>query len=150
LALSAAQAWLATGGPKLHGLTLIAPWLDLSLSNPAIAAIEPSDPWLSRPGLAVCAESWRGSVDLGDPRVSPISGDLTDVPPIDLYVGDRDITVADCRLLRDRMPTEILRYHEQPGAVHVYPLLPAPEGRAARRELIAHIGAALGPPRTQS
>jgi acetyl esterase/lipase len=143
LALSATLSWLAAGGPQPRGLTLVAPWLDLGLGNPAIADIEPSDPWLSRPGLLVCANSWRGSVDINDPRVSPISADLANIPPIDLYVGDRDITVADCRALRQRLPAEKLRYTEQPGAVHVYPLLPAPEGRAARRELIAHINAAL-------
>ena len=143
LALAATLLWMSDGGPPVRGLTLIAPWLDVSLSNPGIAAIEPSDPWLSRPGLAVCGESWSGAVALDDPRVSPMFGDLDGVPPIDLYVGDRDITVADCRALRDRLPVSRLRYHEQPGAVHVYPLLPVPEGRAARRELIAHIRATL-------
>jgi epsilon-lactone hydrolase len=145
LALSAALSWQAVGGPKLQGLTLIAPWLDLSLSNPAIASVEPSDPWLSTSGLAVCAEAWRGPFDVNDPRVSPIYGTLADVPPIDLYVGDRDVMVSDCRLLRDRIPAERLGYNEEPGAVHVYPLLPAPEGRAARRQLIAHIRDVLGP-----
>jgi acetyl esterase/lipase len=27
-------------------------------------------------------------------------------------------------------------YHEQPGLVHVYPLSPTPEGRAARRVIV--------------
>jgi acetyl esterase/lipase len=143
LALAATLSWLASGGPPPRGLTLIAPWLDIALANPAIDDIEPSDPWLSRAGVRVCGQSWSGPVPPDDPRVSPLYGDLTDVPPIDLYVGDRDITVADCRTLRDLLPPDRLRYHEQPGAVHVYPLLPAPEGRAARRELIAHLNAAM-------
>ncbi|MCW2687971.1 MAG: esterase [Mycobacterium sp.] len=143
LALAATLQWLGSGGTPPQGLTLIAPWLDISLTNPAIADIEASDPWLSRAGIRVCGQSWSGPVEPGDPRVSPLYGDFTDTPLIDLYVGDRDITVADCRLLRDRLPADRIRYHEQRGAVHVYPLLPAPEGRAARRELIAHINAAL-------
>jgi acetyl esterase/lipase len=143
LALAAASAWCAAGLPPPRGLTLIAPWLDASLSNPQIAVIEHSDPWLSRTGLSVFAQSWAGTLDVADSRVSPLFGDLTDVPIIDLYVGDHDITVADCRLLRDRLPENRIRYHEQPGAVHVYPLLPAPEGREARRELIAHIKTCL-------
>jgi acetyl esterase/lipase len=139
LALSATLAWLESGRPAPRGLTLIAPWLDASLSNPAIDDVESTDPWLTRSGLAVCAQSWAGPVDINDPRVSPLFADLADVPSIDLYVGDRDITVADCRLLRDRLPAHRIGYHEQRGAVHVYPLLPTPEGSAARRELIAHI-----------
>lgn len=72
---------------------------------------------------------------------------MTTVPPIDLYVGDRDITVADCQLLRDRLAQDHIRYHEERGAVNVYPLLPTPEGRAARRDTIAHIKTALNDPR---
>jgi hypothetical protein len=36
-----------------------------------------------------------------------------------------------------------LHYHEEPGAVHVYPLLPVPEGRAARTQLMEYIGSIL-------
>jgi acetyl esterase/lipase len=143
LALAATSAWCAAGLPPPRGLTLIAPWLDASLTNVGIDEIEAVDPWLTRAGLVVCAESWSGALDLADSRVSPLFGDLTDVPLIDLYVGSHDITVADCRLLRDRLPDDRIRYHEQPGAVHVYPLLPTPEGRAARRDLIAHIKGCL-------
>jgi acetyl esterase/lipase len=139
LALAAASAWSSAGLPPLLGLTLIAPWLDASLTNAGIDDIEPLDPWLTRAGLAVCAESWAGDLNVADSRVSPLFGDLANLPTIDLYVGDHDITVADCRLLRDRSADHRIVYHEQPGGVHVYPLLPIPEGRAARRMLIAHI-----------
>jgi acetyl esterase/lipase len=138
LALTSTLLWQQDGGAPPRGLTLIAPWLDLGLRNPDIAAIEPSDPWLVRPGLHVCAKAWAADIAHDDPRVSPLFGDLESVPPIDLYVGTRDITVADCRLLRDRLPGRVT-YHEEPGAVHVYPLLPVPEGKAARRELVAHV-----------
>jgi hypothetical protein len=53
------------------------------------------------------------------------------------------VLFAGLPALRDRLPVDRIRYHEQRGAVHVYPLLPAPAGRAARRALIAHINAAL-------
>jgi acetyl esterase/lipase len=143
LAISATLTWLRSGGTPPRGITAIAPWLDASLSDPAIDEVEARDPWLTRPGLAVCARSWAGRIDLTDQRISPLYGDFTGMPPIDLYVGDRDITVVDCRSLRDRLPSSQLNYHEQPGAVHVYPLLPSPEGRAARLDLIAHIKSSL-------
>jgi acetyl esterase/lipase len=135
----ALSATLGGGGHPPRGITLIAPWLDLALRNPAIADVESRDPWLSRPGLRLCAQAWADQLSLDDPRVSPLFGELPAVPPIELYVGSRDITVADCRVLRDRVPSARLRDHEEPGAVHVYPLLPTPEGRAARRELVAHV-----------
>lgn len=139
LALLAAQA---AGGPAgaVAGVTAIAPWLDLSISNPEVDLIEPHDPWLKRPGLRPIAAAWAGDVPLRDPRLSPIFGDLGALPPVQILVGARDITLADCRLLRDRMPAGVpLTYHEEPGAIHVYPLLPVPEARAGRAAIADHI-----------
>ncbi|MFC7528872.1 alpha/beta hydrolase [Actinoplanes sp. GCM10030250] len=139
LALLAAQA---TG--DVAGLTLLAPWLDLTMSNPGIDAIEPYDPWLARPGLRPIADAWTGGLALDDPRLSPIYGDLTDLPPTQILVGTRDITLADCRTLRDRLPAGArLTYHEEPGALHVYPLLPVPEARAGRKAIADHIRSLL-------
>jgi acetyl esterase/lipase len=146
LALLAAQAVGGQAG-GVAGLTLIAPWLDLSVSNPAIDDVEPHDPWLARPGLRVLAAAWAGGLPLRDPRLSPLFGDLAGLPPLQVLVGTRDITLPDCRALRDRLPAGVpLSYHEEPGALHNYPLLPVPEARAGRRMIVDHIGATLGVP----
>ena len=143
LALASTLSWQQTGGVPPAGLTLIAPWLDAGLRNPGIAAVEPRDPWLSTPGLHVMARAWAADIPLDDPRVSPLFGDLSIVPQIDVYVGDRDITAPDCRLLHDKAPAGRVRYHEARGGVHVYPLLPTPEGRAARREMLENVKSAI-------
>ena len=136
LALLAAQH----AAQKPAGLTLMAPWLDLAVANPGIDAIEPHDPWLARPGLRPLAEAWAAGLPLQDPRLSPLFGDLAGLPPLQVLVGTRDITLADCRELRDRLPAGTpLTYHEEPGALHVYPLLPVPEARAGRRMIVEHI-----------
>ncbi|HWS34009.1 MAG TPA: alpha/beta hydrolase [Actinoplanes sp.] len=141
LALLAAQAVGGQAG-GVAGLTAIAPWLDLSMSNPEVDALEPSDPWLRRAGLRPIAAAWAGAVDLTDPRVSPLYGDLTRLPPTQILVGTRDITLPDCRVLRDRIPQSVpLTYHEQEGAVHVYPLLPVPEARTGRAAVVSHLRA---------
>ncbi|SNY69329.1 Acetyl esterase/lipase [Paractinoplanes atraurantiacus] len=133
LALLAAQAVPAS----VAGLTMIAPWLDLTMSNPEVDALEPHDPWLARAGLRPIAAAWAGELALDDPRVSPLYGDLSQLPPAQILVGTRDITMPDCRLLRDRVPG--LTYHEQEGAIHAYPLLPVPEAAAGRRAIYEHI-----------
>ncbi|MQW77121.1 alpha/beta hydrolase fold domain-containing protein [Nocardioides sp. dk4132] len=125
----------------LRGLTLMAPWLDLRMANPGIDAVEPHDPWLARPALHAVARSWAGGLPLTDPRVSPVLATdeaLAALPPVELWVGTRDITLPDTRLLAERLrAAEVaVRLHEEPGAIHVHPLLPVPEGRAARRELV--------------
>ncbi|OBG97369.1 hypothetical protein A5697_18960 [Mycobacterium sp. E3251] len=143
LALAATQATISAGATQPLGLTLISPWLDIALTNPVIPTLAKRDPWLAVPGLRECGRVWAGHLPADDYRVSPIFGGLHNLPPIDLYVGDRDIFVADCRRLRDSIGTGRIAYHEQPGAIHVYPLLPVPEAKPARRALLSHIEAAL-------
>lgn len=143
LALAATQATISAGATPPLGLTLISPWLDIALTNPAIPSLARRDPWLAVPGLRECGRVWAGHLAADDYRVSPIFGALQNLPPIDLYIGDRDIFVADCRRLRDSIGAGRITYHEQPGAIHIYPLLPVPEAEPARRALLSHIDAAL-------
>ncbi|SFF17501.1 alpha/beta hydrolase fold domain-containing protein [Blastococcus tunisiensis] len=141
LALGLAQTLDGAGLPRPGRLVLVAPWLDLTMSNPGIPAVEARDPWLSRAGLHEAAAAWAGGDDPTDSRLSPINGSLAGLPPTDLYVGSRDICLPDALLLRDRAAAEgaTLRLVVCEGAVHVYPLVPAPEGRAAAREIVASV-----------
>lgn len=143
LALAATQTVIIAGATSPLGLTLISPWLDIALTNPAIATIAKRDPWLAVPGLRECGRVWARHLPADDNRVSPIFGDLHNLPPIDLYVGDRDIFVADCRQLRDSIGNDRIAYHEHSGAIHVYPLLPVPEAKPARHTLLSHIHATV-------
>ena len=71
---------------------------------------------------------------IDDPLVSPIHGDLSGLAPITLFSGTRDIINADARSLvrKARAAHFPLDYHEAPGMLHVYPLLPVPEANEAR------------------
>lgn len=138
LALIAAQAAAGHATIRIVGATLIAPWLDLTMENPGVDAVEPTDPWLTRAGLRPIAAAWADGTDLRDPRLSPIFGDMSGLPPVEIWVGTRDITLPDSRLLRDRLGSSLAGFHELAGGVHVVPLLPVPEGRASRRAIIEH------------
>jgi len=50
------------------------------------------------------------------------------------HAGTRDILNPDARLLAEKATAAgvDIDYHEQEGLLHVYPLMPTPEGRAAR------------------
>lgn len=149
LALLAAQhlrdAPTAAGGVLVAGLTLISPALDLSQSNPAIDAVEPTDPWLSRAGTRPLLEAWAGDRDLQDPRVSPIFGDLSGLPPVEVFAGTRDICWPDVVVLERRCReagTEIT-VHAAEGSPHVHVLLPTPEGRQHRAVLLDGVAGSL-------
>ena len=144
LALVAAQQAAPAVRQRVAGLLLIAPWIDLTMANPAVDAVEPTDPWLTRAGLHPIARSWAGDLALDDPVVSPLFGDLTGLPPVAVWVGTRDITAPDCRELERRMPDgAAFALHVEDGAIHDYPLLPTPEGRAASREIGERVTALL-------
>lgn len=144
LALVAAQQAAPAVRQRVAGLLLIAPWIDLTMANPAVDAVEPTDPWLTRAGLHPIAQSWAGDLALDDPVVSPLFGDLTGLPPVEVWVGTRDITLPDCRELGRRMPDgAAFALNVEDGAIHDYPLLPTPEGRVASEEIAERVTALL-------
>jgi acetyl esterase/lipase len=141
LALGLAQTFYDAGLPRPGRLVLISPWLDLTLNNPAIAAVEPHDPWLSKAGLVEVGGHWAGGDNPTLPRLSPINGPLVQLPPVDVYIGTRDLFHPDVlrlRTLAAAAGTE-LRLTECEGAVHVYPLVPVPEGRAAAQTIVQRL-----------
>lgn len=141
IALSAALILRNEHSVVLPRTVLISPVLDLSLTNPLIDAVQPDDPWLTREGLLEFAKRWCGELLMADPLVSPLSADVTGLGPVTLFSGTRDILNPDARSLVDKATAAgvDIDYHEQPGLVHVYPLTPTPEGRAARAIIVERL-----------
>jgi acetyl esterase/lipase len=141
LALGLAQDLVAGGGPAPDRLVLISPWLDLTLSHPRLPEYERVDPWLARPGLVVAGLAWADGDDPTVPRLSPGNGPLAGLPPTWMFVGTREIACPDVLDLAEAassagVPVELTVVD---GAVHVYPLVPAPEGAAGRRAVVAAV-----------
>lgn len=152
LALAVAQQLLLAGSEGSHAraatvmnpaaVVLIAPWLDVQLTNPGIAAVAPLDPMLDVPGLKHAGKLYAGKLPVTDPRVSPGFGPVKGLPPLSVFVGTHDLLLPDCRAFRDRCATESvqLRYVEAEGMVHDYPLIyHMPEGLQAAEEIAAAI-----------
>ncbi|WP_206055867.1 alpha/beta hydrolase [Nocardioides sp. GY 10127] len=137
ISLSVAQV-LRDAGHVLPATVLIAPALDLSLSNPAIPPMEHTDPWLARDGGLYLSERWAGDLPLTDPRVSPLFGDLAGLGPITQFTGTRDILNPDARLLAERAAEAEVPFeqHEVEGLLHVYPLTPTRTGATARARIV--------------
>ena len=141
LALGLAQTLAGAGLPQPRRIVLLSPWLDLTLSHPGLPAVERHDPWLDSTGLRVVAAAWAGGDDPTDPRLSPGSGPLAGLAPVHVYVGTRELCLPDSLALGERARVEgaSVEVTVCGGAVHVYPLVPAPEGRAARQEIVREI-----------
>lgn len=123
--------------PAPAEIVLISPALDLRFTDPLIPRIQPTDPWLAVPGGRAAAERWSGDLPLTHPLVSPLFGSLEGLGRITLFSGTHDILNADALALvrKARAAGLPLDYHQEPNLLHVYPLLPIPEGAAARRTI---------------
>lgn len=136
-ALALAQQIALRPGPQPTHLVLISPWVDLTDSTPGTAQAAARDPWLKLSRLRICGQWWAGEDDVHRPEVSPLNGDLSRLPKALMWCGTRDLLQPQCRLLADRAAQQgwDLRYVEEPGLIHVYPILPVPEARRAFAEL---------------
>jgi acetyl esterase/lipase len=138
LALAVVQT-LSGAGLALPGrLVLISPWLDLTMTNPAIPAVEPHDPWLSSAGLVEAGLAWADGDDPLRPELSPLHGELAGLCDLDIRIGTHDVFHPDCVLLHERATAAGVRsaLHVVEGGFHDYVLAPVPEGRRARAEII--------------
>ena len=133
-ALALAQGLAAQSLPQPRDIVLISPWLDLTMSSQGIAALEANDPWLARPGLAEAGRWWAGVDDPALPHLSPLNGPLQGLGRLTVFIGSRDLLLADCRALRARAEAQgvHVEMHEAAGMIHVWPLLPVKEAIAAR------------------
>lgn len=141
LALGLAQELPADDAPAPDRLVLLSPWLDLTLSHPKLPDYERVDPWLARPGLLEAGRSWAGGDDPTIPRLSPGNGPLQGLPPTALFVGTREIAYPDAADFAEAASAAGVRVDLTvvAGAVHVYPLVPTPEGAAGRRAVVAAV-----------
>lgn len=137
LALALCQKLKREQVPQPKRIILLSPWLDLTLSNPDIDAIDHLDPFLGIQGLRKAALAYSGGYDLSHYLLSPINGPLAGLGPISIFIGSNDIFVADARKLRmlaAQQGVSIL-YREYPDMVHVWMLLNFPESRQAQQEI---------------
>lgn len=143
LALSLSQYWRDTEQDirQPDELILLSPWVDVSMDNEELRQYEPKDPLLGIYGLRVAGTRWADTLDIHDPRVSPIYGDFQGLGKISLFTGTRELFYPDIIKLSEKLREAGIqhRLHIGKGLNHVYPVFPIPEGRAAVNEIKAII-----------
>jgi acetyl esterase/lipase len=141
LALGVAQELI--GDRLLRRLVLLSPWLDLTLSHPQLEEVGRRDPWLSRPGLREAAVVWAGGDDPTSPRLSPGNGPFEGLPPTTVLVGTHELCLPDSTdfATAARKAGVEADLTVVDGALHVYPLLPVPEGAEGTRQVVAAVTA---------
>lgn len=123
---------------QISKLVLISPWLDSDFTHPGLAEVLKHDPWLIPESLRRIAAVWSGDDNHQDERVSPVRGELSGFPKTLLFMGGWDILLFDARWFYEKaFAADVdIDYRELDQALHVYPLLPTPEGTLAREEIL--------------
>lgn len=129
------------GRPLPEKLILLAPWVDMTMTNEDIPDYEMSDPRNSRALAKLWGSAWAGGMPLNEAMLSPIYGDLSGLPPVVQYVGTRDLLYPDCKLFHQKLKSAGVKsaFVEGMGLNHVYPLYPIPEARTALSQISQEI-----------
>jgi len=138
LAVAATRQLRDAGRAMPARLVLLSPWLDVTMSHPDQAAIERRDIMLRRDYLADAGRAYAGHLAADDWRASPLTGDVSGLPPMHVFTGTHDILVTDSRRFVEKVNAAggEIEYVEAPEMQHVYTIFPLlAESRAARRRI---------------
>jgi acetyl esterase/lipase len=142
LALGLAEALAGAGDALPERLILFSPWVDVSMDNPDISDYLAVEPMLHFELVKVHGQYWAGAADTHHWQVSPLFGDMTDLPPTTVYCGTRELLYPDIRLAFDRLLAAgvdaTLRVGT--GLNHDWPLMPIPEADAIFEEIAGLVG----------
>jgi acetyl esterase/lipase len=95
LALAALLKIKAMGLSKPLAAVTISPWTDLTVSGDSALSNPEKDPILDVEKAREWGQWYAGNTSLQDPFVSPLFGDLSDLPPILIQVGTDEILLSD-------------------------------------------------------
>jgi len=125
MALSLALRLAAKGGSQPGKLALFAPWLDVTMADPAIAEIEPHDIMLKTDALRAMGKVWADVRDPASPACSPLYATteaLSALPPTRIWTGRHDLFIVDSRTFTGRLRDAGVdaKLYEYEAAPHVF------------------------------
>ncbi len=121
-ALAFAQKLKKDGILQPKQLILISPWLDATMSNPEIKNVEKKDQMLDVEALIIAAKQWAGTIDTKNYLISPINGNMEGLAPISVFIGAKDVFIADVRKFKGILEQKgiSINYFEYPNMFHVW------------------------------
>jgi monoterpene epsilon-lactone hydrolase len=101
---------------------LMSPYADLTLAGESLADREELDPVLTPAGLRARVPDYVAGADAADPYISPIFGDLRELPPLLIQVGSHEILLSDAVRLAGRAASSDVQVTLEvtPGVPHVF------------------------------
>jgi acetyl esterase/lipase len=122
LAVATLLALREAGVPLPACAYVMSPYVDLTLSGETLAEKQDADPLLTPDGLQTRVPDYVGGADASDPLISPIFGNLRELPPLLIQVGSHEVLLSDALRLAGRaaicdVPVTL---EVTPGVPHVF------------------------------
>lgn len=136
-ALALAQKMHEQNAEMASQIILISPWLDITLKNKDIKDIDSKDPILGVNGLRRAGLAYAGETNPENYLLSPINGPIEGLGKISIFVGTKDILVADARKFKSMSQEKgiDINYFEYEDMLHVWPLFSLPESKMAIEQI---------------
>ena len=142
LVLSFVQQLLAQNKPTPNKIYLISPLLDAELNNDVITeGMEKRDKLINKEGIKQVLQCWAGDLTLNHPLISPINGDLTQLPPVYMFGSTKEVYYPDMQKLVELLEFNQRAIHFYPykRMVHDFPLYPIRQSHKAVRQIVASL-----------
>jgi len=120
--LSFAMTLKKNNEPQPSQIVLLCPWLDISLSNPAISHLEKDDQMLEITACRNAGKLFAKDIADDDYRVSPIYGNVNGLGKISIFTGTHDLLFVDNIKLKGILEENKIdfNFYEYPGMFHVW------------------------------
>jgi acetyl esterase/lipase len=92
----------ASGLPSPSAGVMFSPWMDLACNRESYASRAEQDPMLDAEVALTIAAHYVGDHDPSHPLISPLFGDLAELPPLLIQVGDHEVLLSDSVDFADR------------------------------------------------
>lgn len=137
-ALALAQKMRNENFPQPGKIILLSPWLDATLTNPHIKEINGFTPFAGIETLREIGKKYAGDAGPQHFVVSPINESLEGLGKISVFIGSKDILVADARKLKSLAASKgiEINYCEYEDMFHCWMFLNLPESRRAKQEIL--------------
>ena len=93
----------AQGHPRIDGLVLLSPWLDLRVCAGTFAANAATDPMFSKVAANLAAELYLQGSEPTHPLASPLLAEIAAYPPCLVSVGTGEVLYDDSRLFHAKL-----------------------------------------------
>lgn len=129
------------GLPLPHGVYMVSPWLDVTMTAGSCAARDKTDALLGHDFTdKVFASNYCPDDQRSDPGVSPLFGNLEGLPPMLVQVGDNEILLDDSLAFAKRAQAAgvVVDLERAPGMWHAWVLFAmlVPEARTSLRSAL--------------